>query len=71
MIQFSHNDEEPSPDQTKEVLEDLKRTNMKHDFWKKFGFQNQNPRTDFRAAGILGLVQFNYFAKKFPRVSHS
>ena len=48
---------------------DLKCSNMKHEFWKKFGFQNPNPRTDFRAAGILGLHQFDYFANKYPRVS--
>lgn len=54
-LQFSHNDEEISEEQIQNVLGDLKLSDMKHDFWKRFGFQNINPRTDFRASGILGL----------------
>lgn len=23
--------------------------------WKKYGFQNKNPRTDFRGSGLMGL----------------
>jgi len=55
LVQFSNEIDEMTLDQTKEVVEDLRRTNLKHEFWKKVGFQNNNPRTDFRAAGILGL----------------
>ena len=71
VVQFTHEHSDVSPEQAKEVFDDLKQTNMKHEFWKKFGFQNVNPRTDFRAAGILGLHQFDYFANKYPRVSNS
>ena len=69
VIQFTHDHSDVSPEHMKEALEDLRSTHMKHEFWKKFGFQNVNPRTDFRAAGILGLHQFDYFANKYPRVS--
>lgn len=31
--------------------------------WKKFGFQGQNPKTDFRATGLLGLTQLLGFVK--------
>jgi len=67
VVQFTHDFDDVTLDQSKEVIEDLKRTNLKHEFWKKFGFQNNNPRTDFRSSGILGLHQFDYFANKYPR----
>mmetsp|Transcript_8536 Transcript_8536/g.11755 ORF Transcript_8536/g.11755 Transcript_8536/m.11755 type:complete len:101 (+) Transcript_8536:615-917(+) len=36
---------------------------MKADCWRTLGFQNTNPRTDFRAAGLLALVNLFYFAR--------
>ena len=36
-------------------LEEIKDNNLKSEKWKQFGFQNENPRTDFRGSGILGL----------------
>lgn len=48
-------------------MEQLKRSGLKHSFWKQFGFQSTNPRTDFRASGLLGLHQLFYFASKHPR----
>ena len=46
------------------IIADLDKTNFKHDeLWKHFGFQSSNPRTDFRASGFLGLVQFDFFAR--------
>lgn len=68
-IQFSHEASSVTVDQENEVMEQLKRSGLKHSFWKKFGFQNTNPRTDWRASGILGLHQLYYFASKYPRVS--
>jgi hypothetical protein len=38
---------------------------MKTPFWREYGFQSDNPRTDFRAAGLLGLRQLVYFAEKY------
>jgi len=32
--------------------------------WKEFGFQNSNPRSDFRAAGLLALRQLIRFVSK-------
>lgn len=32
--------------------------------WKEFGFQNQNPKSDFRAAGLLSLRQLIRFVSK-------
>ncbi len=34
--------------------------------WKDIGFQGQNPRTDFRGGGILGLHCLRYFLLKYP-----
>jgi hypothetical protein len=36
--------------------------------WKEIGFQNQNPRTDFRGGGLLSLNCLKYFVKKYPDV---
>jgi ELMO domain-containing protein len=36
---------------------------MKSIFWTEYGFQSDNPRTDFRAAGLFGLRQLIYFAE--------
>ena len=53
----------------KNVIKDLMLKQMKHEVWKQFGFQNVDPRTDFRAAGLLAVTQLDYFARKYPRVS--
>jgi ELMO domain-containing protein len=34
--------------------------------WKEIGFQNKNPRTDFRGGGVLSLQCLKYFVKKQP-----
>ncbi|KJE95633.1 hypothetical protein CAOG_06064 [Capsaspora owczarzaki ATCC 30864] len=36
--------------------------------WKLLGFQNNNPATDFRSMGLLGLQCLTYFAETFPVV---
>lgn len=38
---------------------------MKSPFWQQYGFQSENARTDFRAAGLLGLRQLVYFAENY------
>lgn len=38
-------------------------TDLKTELWQSIGFQNKNPRTDFRAGGILSLLALTYFAK--------
>lgn len=38
------------------------------DDWKQIGFQNKNPRTDFRGGGILSLHCLRYFIKKYPEL---
>lgn len=39
---------------------------MINDEWKNFGFQQKNPRTDFRAAGHLGLMCLIYLCENYP-----
>uniref|UniRef100_A0A7S1THW9 ELMO domain-containing protein n=1 Tax=Compsopogon caeruleus TaxID=31354 RepID=A0A7S1THW9_9RHOD len=34
--------------------------------WSEIGFQGRDPCTDFRGAGVLGLIQLCYFAKHRP-----
>ncbi|KAF8821188.1 ELMO/CED-12 family protein [Cardiosporidium cionae] len=34
--------------------------------WKRLGFQNSNPRSDFRGGGILSLQNMLYFAEHYP-----
>lgn len=36
------------------------------DHWKTMGFQGKNPKTDFRAMGIMGLKHLLYFAETHP-----
>ena len=31
--------------------------------WKDMGFQNHDPRTDFRAGGLLSLLSFFYLVR--------
>ena len=35
--------------------------------WKLVGFQNQNPRTDFRAGGLLSLLSLVYLVKNYRK----
>ena len=36
---------------------------MKGECWRTIGFQNVNPRTDFRAGGLFALLNLYYFAR--------
>jgi len=36
---------------------------MKAECWREIGFQRDDPRTDFRAGGILALLSLYYFAR--------
>lgn len=38
--------------------------------WRELGFQGNNPATDFRGSGILGLHNLIYFATKYPEQFH-
>lgn len=40
---------------------------VENEGWKKYGFQNQNPRSDFRGGGLLSLKQLMYFIKNNPQ----
>lgn len=46
-------------DEEKSEADDQNRT----DAWRTIGFQNKDPRTDFRAGGLLSLLSLYYFAK--------
>ncbi len=48
--------------------EHIFQPDLKDEKWKKYGFQNTNPRTDFRGAGVLGVLNLTYFAKNYPEV---
>ncbi|XP_066598047.1 ELMO domain-containing protein 2 [Prorops nasuta] len=37
--------------------------------WQSIGFQGEDPKTDFRGMGILGLENLVYFAKEYPSVA--
>ena len=52
-----------------EVLQEIADKDLKDQRWTKYGFQNSNPRTDFRGAGILGVRNLTYFAQNHPEVS--
>ena len=49
-----------------EVPSEIESNQLRSPIWKDFGFQSENPRTDFRAAGFLGLRQLVYLAEKYP-----
>jgi len=53
------------------ITEEIERTMYKSKGWSKYGFQNENPRTDFRASGILGLKQIIYFYQNYSQYVHS
>lgn len=40
-------------------------TDISNEKWKVFGFQNTNPRSDFRAGGLLSLLNLISFAKSY------
>jgi len=42
-------------------------TEIFNEKWKDFGFQNSNPRSDFRAGGLLALLQLTSFAKSYNK----
>ncbi|XP_032784877.2 ELMO domain-containing protein 2 isoform X1 [Daphnia magna] len=37
--------------------------------WKDIGFQGDDPKTDFRGMGLLGLENLHFFAKNYPEVA--
>ena len=39
--------------------------------WTSIGFQGNDPKTDFRGMGILGLLNLHYFATRHPSVARS
>ena len=44
----------------------FKNENINEDeIWRRLGFQNNNPRTDFRAGGIYSVFFMNYFMRNF------
>lgn len=52
------------------VFSDSERQNaddrMRSDIWQDIGFQRNDPRTDFRAGGLLSLLCLFYFARYQP-----
>ncbi|CAJ1022963.1 putative ELMO/CED-12 family [Leishmania utingensis] len=38
------------------------------DRWKEMGFQGTDPSTDFRGAGVLGLLQLVYLVENYPQL---
>mgnify|MGYP000925991256 FL=1 len=39
-----------------------------NELWKEFGFQNSDPRTDFRGGGITGLRMLISYAENYPEM---
>jgi hypothetical protein len=39
--------------------------------WKSIGFQGNNPATDFRGMGLLGLLNLIYFAENYTEKARS
>ena len=39
--------------------------------WTMMGFQNKDPASDFRGAGIFGLTNLVYMASRYPRLYRS
>jgi engulfment and cell motility protein 2 len=46
--------------------EDLPINNQSEN-WKKIGFQNKDPGSDFRGAGVFGLEQLLYLSTTYPK----
>lgn len=58
------------------ALKDEPLTSRKSRQWTEIGFQGDDPATDFRGMGLLGLNQLLFFAERFPEsarlvLSHS
>lgn len=47
---------------TEVISEDLKSSK-----WKEIGFQNTDPSSDFRGAGVFGLEQLLYISTTYPQ----
>ncbi|CDW83321.1 elmo domain-containing protein a [Stylonychia lemnae] len=47
------------------IVRDSQLNNLKGSQWREFGFQSDNPRTDFRGAGILAVENLRYFAQRY------
>jgi ELMO domain-containing protein len=53
------------------LLPSVKRSsNYQCKEWGEIGFQGNDPATDFRGMGLLGLQQLTYFATQFPSQAH-
>lgn len=50
-----------------EMFNEIKLSYSKFENWHDLGFQGQNPATDFRGAGKLGVLMFHGFCTKRPR----
>jgi hypothetical protein len=48
------------------ALKDEPLANRKSKQWTEIGFQGDDPATDFRGMGLLGLKQLVFFAERFP-----
>eukprot|EP01016_Furgasonia_blochmanni_P035585 TRINITY_DN3958_c0_g1_i2.p1 TRINITY_DN3958_c0_g1~~TRINITY_DN3958_c0_g1_i2.p1 ORF type:complete len:278 (-),score=48.75 TRINITY_DN3958_c0_g1_i2:239-1072(-) len=46
----------------------LEGEDIKSDGWKAFGFQNTDPRTDFRGGGFMSLQMLIDFSEKHPKL---
>lgn len=46
--------------------ENVEKLSMIDERWKDMGFQQKNPRTDFRGGGHLSLLCLIYFAENYP-----
>ncbi|KAH3835163.1 ELMO domain-containing protein 2-like [Dreissena polymorpha] len=53
------------------LLEEEKLTSRVSSQWKTLGFQGDDPMTDFRGMGILGLEQLIYFSSHYPKEAKS
>ena len=47
------------------ILDGQKLEEIKNNGWKLFGFQNIDPRTDFRGGGILSLINLISYSKNY------
>eukprot|EP00347_Sterkiella_histriomuscorum_P007742 403347728 len=46
-------------------MEFMRENDLKGSAWRNFGFQSDNPRTDFRGSGLFGLKNLKYFAERY------
>jgi hypothetical protein len=54
-----------------EQLSDVPLKQRKSKQWQDIGFQGDDPSTDFRGSGLLGLHDLNYFGKKYTSIARS